>query len=58
MKALRRLISRIREINSRYGAPRIQMSSAVRLSLMALRLYLFALVGLMVYKFVLLVSGS
>ena len=58
MKALRRLISRIREINSRYRAPRIQMSAAVRLSLMALRLYLFALVGLMVYKFVLLVTGS
>jgi len=28
------------------------MSPAVRVSLMALRLYLFALVGLMVYKFV------
>jgi len=58
MQALRSLIGRIREINSRYRAPRIQMSAAVRLSLMALRLYLFALVGLMVYKFVLLVSGS
>jgi len=58
MKALRSLISRIREINSRYRAPRIQMSAAVRLSLMALRLYLSALVGLMVYKFVRLVTGS
>jgi len=34
------------------------MSPAVRVSLMALRLYLFALVGLMVYKFVVLVTGS
>ena len=56
MKAFRSLITKIREINSRYRAPRIEMSPAVRLSLMALRLYLFALVGLMVYKFVLLVT--
>jgi hypothetical protein len=56
MKAFRSLITKIREINSRYRAPRIEMSTAVRLSLMALRLYLFALVGLMVYKFVLLVT--
>ena len=56
MKAFRSLIAKIREINSRYRAPRIEMSAAVRLSLMALRLYLFALVGLMVYKFILLVT--
>ncbi len=58
MKAFRTLITKIREINSRYRAPRIRMSPAVRVSLMALRLYLFALVGLMVYKFVVLVTGS
>jgi hypothetical protein len=58
MKAFRSLIAKIGEINSRYRKPRIEMSAAVRLSLMALRLYLFALVGLMVYKFVLLVSGG
>jgi hypothetical protein len=58
MNALRSLFARIHEINSRYRQPRIQMSGAVRLSLMALRLYLFALVGLMVYKFVLLVTGG
>jgi hypothetical protein len=57
MQAFRSLFTKIREINSRYRQPRIQMSGAVRLSLMALRLYLFALVGLMVYKFVLLVTG-
>jgi hypothetical protein len=57
MNAFRSLVAKIREINSRYREPRIEMSGAVRLSLMALRLYLFALVGLMVYKFVLLVSG-
>jgi hypothetical protein len=58
MKAFGTLITKIREINSRYRAPRIQMSPAVRVSLMALRLYLFALVGLMVYKFLVLVTGS
>jgi len=56
MNAFRSLFAKIHEINSRYRVPRIQMSGAVRLSLMALRLYLFALVGLMVYKFVLLVT--
>lgn len=58
MKALRSLVAKIREINSRYRQPRIEMSAAVRVSLMALRLYLFALVGLMVYKFVLLATGG
>lgn len=58
MKAFRSLIAKIRDINSRYREPRIEMSGAVRLSLMVLRLYLFALVGLMVYKFILLVTGG
>ena len=58
MKALSSLVAKIREINSRYREPRIEMSAAVRLSLMALRLYLFALVGLMIYKFVVLVTGG
>ncbi len=45
-------LGRIREINQRYAAPRIQMSPPVRLSLLVLRVYLFVLVGLLVYKFV------
>ena len=53
----RNFIGKIREINARYREPRIEMSGAVRVSLMALRLYLFVLVGLMVYKFVLVVTG-
>ena len=53
---LRNFIAKIKEINFRYREPRIEMSGAVRLSLIALRLYLFVLVGLMVYKFVLLVT--
>ncbi len=53
----RNFIGKIKEINDRYREPRIEMSGAVRVSLMALRLYLFVLVGLMVYKFVLVVTG-
>jgi hypothetical protein len=57
MNAFRNLFAKIGEINARYHAPRVEMSGAVRLSLMALRIYLLALVGLMVYKFVAIVTG-
>ena len=56
MNTFRRLRTTIAEINRRYQTPRIAMSPAVRLSLMALRVYLLLLVGLMVYRFVVLVS--
>ena len=58
MKIVRDFHAKIREINARYREPRIEMSRAVRASLLALRLYLFALVGLMIYKFVSLVIGG
>ena len=47
---------KIRDINQRYSKPHIEMSSAVKWSLIALRIYLLLLVSLMVYKFVLLVN--
>lgn len=56
MNTLRRLQTTIVEINRRYRTPRIAMSPAVRLSLMALRVYLLFLVGLMVYRFIVLVG--
>ena len=56
MNTLRRLQATIAEINRRYQTPRISMSPAVRLSLMALRVYLLLLVRLMVFRFVTLVS--
>jgi hypothetical protein len=56
MHTFRRLRTTLAEINRRYRTPRIAMSRAVRLSLLALRVYLLLLVGLMVYRFVLLVS--
>ena len=56
MSSFRNLLGKITAINARYREPRIEMSGAVRISLMVLRVYLIALVGLMVYKFVLIVG--
>jgi len=50
-----RLFGKIGEINRRYREPRVEMSFAVRASLVVLRVYLLVLVSLMVYKFFLLV---
>ncbi len=46
------LVGKIREINQRYSKPHIEMTPLVKISLMALRVYLLLLVGLIVYKFV------
>jgi hypothetical protein len=56
MSAFRNLFEKISTINARYRKPRIEMSGGVRISLMVLRGYLLALVALMVYKFVLIVT--
>ncbi|MGB5185113.1 MAG: hypothetical protein WBO12_23415 [Xanthobacteraceae bacterium] len=45
-------VEKIHEINRRYATPRIKMSTAVRASLLTLRIYLIVLVGLLVYKFI------
>jgi hypothetical protein len=55
MSAFRDLFAKIRAINARYQEPRIEMSGAVRLSLLVLRVYLLVLVALMIYKFMLIV---
>ena len=54
--SLHRLAGKIREINQRYSKPQIEMSRGVRISLMALRIYLLLLVALIVYKFVLILN--
>ena len=56
MGPIRNFIEKLRTINARYREPRIEMSAAVRLSLLVLRVYLLALVALMIYKFVLIVT--
>lgn len=53
---LKRLFRKIDEINQRYREPRIEMSPAVKASLLFLRVYLLVLVCLMVYKFILLLG--
>jgi hypothetical protein len=53
---LKRLFRKIEEINQRYREPRIEMSPAVKTSLLFLRVYLLVLVCLMVYKFILLLG--
>ena len=47
---------RIIEINQKYSTPRIEMSPAVKIALLFLRLYLFLLVGLLVFKFITLLK--
>jgi len=56
LSSLRRFAAKIREINHRYSKPHIEMSRAVKISLMALRVYLFVLVSLILYKFVLMLN--
>jgi hypothetical protein len=58
MSKFRNLFAKIAAINVRYREPRIEMSGAVRLSLLVLRVYLLALVGLMIYKFILIVAHA
>ena len=48
----RRPVQKIREINRKYSTPRIHMSRAVKFSLIVLRLYLIAMVLILVYKFI------
>jgi hypothetical protein len=47
--------NKIQDINERYQTPRIEMSPAVRWTLLFLRFYLLFLVGLLVYKFITLI---
>jgi hypothetical protein len=56
LSSLRRFAAKIREINHRYSKPHIEMSRGVKISLMALRIYLLLLVSLIVYKFILILS--
>ena len=54
--SINRLVRKFREINHRYSKPHIEMSRGVRMALMALRVYLLLLVGLIIYKFVVTLS--
>ncbi len=49
---LRRSIDKIHEINRKYATPRIKMSRWMKITLLFLRLYLFFLVGLLVFRLI------
>lgn len=50
------LIAGVRAINRKYAQPQIKITPFVRICLLALRVYLLILVGLMVYKFIITVK--
>jgi hypothetical protein len=49
-------LAKVIEINKKYSTPRIEMSQSVKFSLLTLRLYLIFLVGLLIYKFITLIT--
>jgi hypothetical protein len=55
---IERFSNKIHEINQRYKNPKIHQSRAVKISLLALRIYLLTLVLLLIYKFVTIVRGG
>jgi len=48
--------AKVREINKKFETPRIKMSKGVKFALLSLRLYLIVLLGLLLYKFIILVQ--
>jgi len=48
-----KLVARVREINHRYREPKVKLTKWTRAILLTLRLYLFFLVGILVYAFIL-----
>ena len=44
--------AQIAEINRKYQTPRIKTTPMVRISLVLLRIYLLALIGMVIYKFI------
>jgi len=53
-----RAFSRIREVNKRYSGHHITMTPAVKAALFMLRIYLLALVGILIVKFFLIMAGK
>jgi len=50
------LTAQVRDINTRYSKPSLQMTPLVKICLLFLRFYLFLLIGLLIYKFITVVS--
>ncbi|HWR02205.1 MAG TPA: hypothetical protein VN371_10115 [Chlorobaculum sp.] len=58
MRIIKQFSEKIREINTRYAKPKVEMSPVIKFSLTGLRLYLFVLVVLLLYKFVTLIPAG
>ncbi len=52
MSYLSNAVGKIREINRRYREPKIRLSRGTKVVLMLLRIYLLALVGLLLFALV------
>jgi len=52
-----RRFARVREVNRKYAARRVSMTPAVKVVLLLLRIYLLALVGILVVKFFTILAG-
>ena len=52
------LAASVGEINRRYARPTIEVTPFVRVCLVGLRIYLFVLLALMIYKFVVTVRSG
>ncbi len=55
LEMLRGFVEAIREINAKYKTPRIKMTRMVSLSLLMLRLYLIAMIVILLYRFITIV---
>ncbi len=55
LEMLRGFVEAIREINAKYKTPRIKMTRMVSISLLMLRLYLIAMIVILIYRFITIV---
>jgi len=47
-------LTTVKSINRKYAQPQIKMTPMVKVSLLSLRLYLIFLVGILVYRFIMM----
>ena len=52
LEFLKGTISTVKSVNQKYAEPQIKMTRLVKFSLLSLRLYLFFLVGILVFRFI------
>lgn len=58
MIIFKQFMQKIHEINQRYAVPKAEMSSGVKFALTGLRIYLFVLVLLLLYKFITVIPAG